>query len=62
MAVLAIGCSLWRRAQRGKLFRKNEEEERERHLKAMELGSFVGKHEVHSMGIIPEDFRTIDQP
>ncbi|KAF9126292.1 hypothetical protein BGX30_015302 [Mortierella sp. GBA39] len=55
MAVLVIGCSLWRRARRKKQFRKNEKEERERHLKSMELPSFVGKHEVHSMGIIPED-------
>ncbi|KAG0061359.1 hypothetical protein BGZ89_011546 [Linnemannia elongata] len=70
MAVLVIGYSMWRRAQRGREFRKNEEEERERRLKATGLMSFVGKHEVHSMGIIPEDecipeqtrFRTISQP
>ncbi|KAG9069795.1 hypothetical protein KI688_009120 [Linnemannia hyalina] len=70
MAVLVVGCSLWRRARRRKQFRKNEMEERERHLKSMELPSFVGKHEVHSVGIIPEDecipdhtsFRTIGPP
>ncbi|KAH7050521.1 hypothetical protein BKA57DRAFT_534804 [Linnemannia elongata] len=70
MAVLVIGYSMWRRAQRRKEFRKNEEEERERRLKAKGLMSYEGKHEVHSMGIIPEDecipeqtrFRTISQP
>lgn len=54
MAVLVIGRFLWQRARRRKQFHENEEE-RERHLKIMELPSFVGKHEVHSMGIIPED-------
>lgn len=70
MAVLVIGCSLWRRARSRNKLRRNEEEERDRHLKTMELQSFVGKHEVHSMGIIPEyecipdhtSFRTTDQP
>ncbi|KAF9538220.1 hypothetical protein EC957_007075 [Mortierella hygrophila] len=70
MAALVIGCSLCRHARRKKQFRKNEKEKRGRHLKSMELPSFVGKHEVHSMGIIPEDecipddasFRTVDIP